>query len=65
MLKPEGVIPQSKMIRNEWITFKWINVSTYLDEEPKYIYNGFREISEAAEVAKQWDIYDKSYSALL
>lgn len=45
----------SKMRRDLWIKYKWINMQSMTEIEPLYVCCGFREIEEAAVAAAQFD----------
>ena len=51
----EKKVAASKMRRNEWIEFAWINVTEYGDKEPMYPFNGIRPIEQRKAAAEQFD----------
>ena len=61
---PDKPVLQSEMKRNEWITYKWVNIHFFSEAEPRWLCTGLREISEAVEAAKQFDEYWKASRGL-
>ncbi|MCR4308383.1 MAG: hypothetical protein NUV80_07580 [Candidatus Berkelbacteria bacterium] len=62
MLLPDKIISETEMTRTMWIAYKWQDVRTICDNEAKYLFCGLREISEAGEAAKNYDVWHKSAS---
>lgn len=51
------LIPQSKMTRNLWIAYKWVDVRGAMDIEAQYSCAGLRDISESVTAAASFDIW--------